>query len=872
MAPSSPSPHVAAMPLPAQTPLGPYRILAPLGAGGMGEVYRARDAKLDRDVALKVLPEAFALDPDRLRRFEREARMLSALDHPNILAIHDLGNDGGTPFLVMELLEGETLRQRLQGQPLPGRKVADIALQVAMGLSAAHERGILHRDLKPGNLFLCRDGRVKILDFGLAKAAAPPDPEGETRTGLTEADQTVGTPGYMSPEQVRGEALDARSDLFSLGAVMWEMCTGRGPFQRDSTVETLHATLKEEPPDLDPALKVPPALARVVDTCLAKDPAARFHSAHDLAFALRTLDPSLPVSSPGPFPDRPRPRHRRKSVMVAGATLAVAILAASAAVWRPWRATPPPYDPRCVALLPFENRTGDPSLDPLGQQVVDLLRQDLQTVEDLRVAPDLPGLGVRRLAETTRARFVAAGSYYRRGEGLEFLGRLEDPWNGRVIYQLGPWRAPYGDPGPALAELRQRLGGAVAWTYETVFRYPPGSVRPPRLDALQVYQKVMNEFGATPTPDLMPRFEQAIALDPDFFPLRLDTFDGWSALSVQRLDKAAEQVAAMEARNDRTPVERTLARMTRAQLEGWREDMLKATEDLAGLMPDAAWAQVRLAQTLLPLGHTGRAITILRQVPSDWAGRDAAINPQLVHTLCWAHHLRGDYAAEVEAARAAQARAEGLMTLRLPEVSALVGLGRVDEVERLLSSLSAAPLGRGGTGGPGAVRHRAMLECRVHGFPGPARRLAERRRTELQEAPPAVRRTGREALAQTLLCLDTPGEALPIYLELAEESPERISSQGKVGALLARLGRVGESRAVESRLARLDQPYLRGEPTFWRACIAANLGERDRAVELLRQAFTQGRYKDYFGATHRELFLEPLRGYPPFEDLMRPVD
>lgn len=860
------------MPIPAQTRLGPYRILAPLGAGGMGEVYRARDAKLDREVALKVLPEAFARDPDRLRRFEREARMLSALDHPNILAIHDLGNDGGAPFLVMELLEGETLRQKLQGQPLPPRKVVEIALQVATGLSAAHERGILHRDLKPGNLFLCRDGRVKILDFGLAKAAGPPGPESGTRTGLTGADQVVGTPGYMSPEQVRGEALDARSDLFSLGVVMWEMCTGHSPFQRGSTIETLHATLKEEPPDLDPGLRVPPALARVVDTCLAKDPEARFHSAHDLAFALRALDPSLPLSGPGPFPDLPRPRHRRKPLVVAGATLALAILAASAAVWRPWRATPPPYDLRCVALLPFENRTGDPSLDPLGQQVVDLLRQDLQPVEDLRVAPDLPGLGTRRLAEATRARFVAAGSYYRHGEDIEFLGRLEDPWSGRVIYQLGPWRAPYGDPGPALAELRQRLGGAVAWTYETVFRYPPGSVRPPRLDALQVYQKVMNELGGTPTPNLLPRFEQAIALDPEFFPLRLDAFDAWITLGVERMDKGAEQIAAMEARNDRTPVERTLARMTRAQLEGWREDMLKATEDLAGLMPDATWAQVRLAQTLLPLGHTGRAIAILRQVPSDWAGRDAAINPQLVHTLCWAHHYRRDYAAELEVARAAQARSEGLVTLRIPEIAALVGLGRLEEVDRILALLSAAPLGRGGTGGPWAVRSRAMLELRVHGFPGQARRLAERWRTEYPEAPPAFQKASREAFAQALLCLDAPGEALPIYRELAGESPERISFQGKVGALLARLGRIGEAQAVESRLAQLDRPYLRGEPTFWRACIAANLGERDRAVELLRQAATQGRYKDYFGATHRDLFLEPLKGYPPFEDLLRPVD
>ncbi|MDE3032855.1 MAG: protein kinase [Acidobacteriota bacterium] len=866
------SPRVAAMPLPAQTRLGPYRILAPLGAGGMGEVYRAQDAHLDREVALKVLPEAFARDPDRLRRFEHEARMLSALNHPNILAIHDLGNEGGAPYLVMELLEGETLRQRLQRQPLPGRRVVALALQVAAGLSAAHEKGILHRDLKPGNLFLCRDGRVKILDFGLAKVAGPSGPEGDTRTGLSGAEETVGTPGYMSPEQVRGEPLDARSDLFSLGVVMWEMLSGQNPFQRDSAVETLHATLKEEPPDLDPGLRIPPDLARIVDTCLAKDPAARFHSAHDLAFALERLEPSLPSPATGPFPGFRPASFRRKGLPLAATALATGVLTAAAAFWWPRHPASPPYDPRCVAILPFENRTGDASLEPLGQRVVELLRQDLQLVEDLRVAPDVPASGpsaLRRVAETTRARFVAAGSYYLEGGELAFLGCLEDPWSGRVIYQLGPWRAPIRQPGPALAELRQRMGGAVAWSYDNAFRYPPGAVRPPRLDTLQMYQKVMNEYGATPTRNLMPRFEQAIALDPDFFPLRLDAFDAWTTPGMERMDKGAEQVAAMEARVDRTPVERNLARMARAALEGWREDMLKAEEELAALMPDTPLVQLRLAQGLAAMNRPGRAIPILQRVPDDWAGKDAAVAPMLLYTLCWAHHARGDYAAELEAARAAQARAGGLLSLRLPEVSALVGLGRVDEVQRLLSSLSAATLGRGGTGGPMAVRHMAMIEFWVHGPRDEARRLAEQQRVEILEAPPAFRKTRRVALVRALLCLDRPEEALPICRELSSEAPDLILFQGFLGATLARLGRGDEARQVEARLAGLTRPYLRGDHTYWRACIAAQLGEKDRAVELLRKAFAQGKYLDYFGATHREIFLEPLWGYPPFEELTR---
>ncbi len=236
--------------------LGPYEILTPLGAGGMGEVYRARDPRLGREVAVKVLPDAVSADPDRLRRFEQEARAASALNHPNILTVFDTGAQDGVAYLVTELLEGETLRERLAGA-LPVRKAVEIAIQIARGLAAAHERRIVHRDLKPENLFLTRDGRVKILDFGLAKltahgagspaelAAAPTLLSGGTEPGFV-----LGTAGYMSPEQVQGLPADHRADLFALGAVLYEMLAGRRAFRGDSPAETMAAVLREEPLDL----------------------------------------------------------------------------------------------------------------------------------------------------------------------------------------------------------------------------------------------------------------------------------------------------------------------------------------------------------------------------------------------------------------------------------------------------------------------------------------------------------------------------------------------------------------------------------------------------------------------------------------------
>ena len=281
--------------------LGPYEVLGRLGAGGMGVVYRARDTRLGREVAIKVLPQSFAEDGDRLRRFELEARATGSLNHPNLLVVFDAGTHEGEPYLVMELLLGETLRERLAGKALPIKKAVELALQIAHGLSAAHEKGIVHRDLKPDNIFLTREGRVKILDFGLAKMTEGAVPaEGDATKQLppplcgtssnagprTAVGTVVGTVGYMSPEQVRGEKLDGRSDLFCLGVILWEMLTGKHPFRGDSNIETLHAIMKEEPPELDPSMKLPPLLEKVLHSCLAKDPSGRFHSAHDLAFAL----------------------------------------------------------------------------------------------------------------------------------------------------------------------------------------------------------------------------------------------------------------------------------------------------------------------------------------------------------------------------------------------------------------------------------------------------------------------------------------------------------------------------------------------------------------------------------------------------------
>jgi eukaryotic-like serine/threonine-protein kinase len=298
----------------AGTRVGPYEIVAPIGAGGMGEVYRARDPRLGRDIAIKVLPTAFSADADRLRRFEQEARAAAALNHPNILAVYDIGTHADAPFIVSELLEGETLRERLTAGPVPVRKAIGQALQIAHGLAAAHEKAITHRDLKPENLFLTRDNRVKILDFGLAKLTRDRPPAAAetalaTMPSPTEPGVVLGTVGYMAPEQIRGLPVDHRADLFAFGAILYELLSGRRAFRRDTAPETMAAILNEDPPDLgNDASPLPPALARIVDRCLEKNPSARFQTASDLAFALESVS-DAPSASVGA---RANPRHVRQ--------------------------------------------------------------------------------------------------------------------------------------------------------------------------------------------------------------------------------------------------------------------------------------------------------------------------------------------------------------------------------------------------------------------------------------------------------------------------------------------------------------------------------------------------------------------------------
>ncbi len=348
------------MPLSPGTRLGVYEVVGPLGAGGMGEVYRARDSRLGRDVAIKVLPAALATDPDALARFEREMKTLAALSHPQIIAIYDVGREGSTAYAVTELLDGHTLAEIVSRGPVPIRKAVEYGVQIARALAAAHDRGIVHRDLKPANVFVTKDGHVKVLDFGLARATAPADDAATTAN--TSPGLVMGTVGYMAPEQARGLAVDHRADVFAFGCLMYELVSGKRAFDRDSAADTISAILKEDPPPLSGAnVAVPPALDRVIHRCLEKNPDERFQSARDLAFALETLSTGVigPVSGPS---SAARPRNWR------GIAAAAAIVAALAAAFLIGRGLAP--------------------ADASSPMVITRLTYDRGVIRNARFAPD----------------------------------------------------------------------------------------------------------------------------------------------------------------------------------------------------------------------------------------------------------------------------------------------------------------------------------------------------------------------------------------------------------------------------------------------------------------------------------------------------
>ena len=488
------------MTLPAGFRLGPYEILEPLGAGGMGEVYRARDTRLERDVAVKVLPESLAADPQALARFEREAKLVAALSHPNILAIHDVGRDGGIAYAVTELLEGETLRERMGAATMPVRKAVDCARQIARGLAAAHARGIIHRDLKPENVFVTRDGLVKILDFGLAKrdaVSAPPGASIQPTAARTLPGTILGTVGYMSPEQVRGEEADSRSDIFSFGSLLYELLFGEPAFRSETEVETMSGILRDDPPRLRRRGAVPAELLRITAHCLEKKREERFQSASDLGFALEFLEAEAPESG------AEAPTSRRSSGSRTSATISDSSRAS-------------------IAVLPFRNMSAEKENEYFSDGITEEIINALTKIGSLRVASRTSAFAfkgrdedIRRIGEQLGVRTVLEGSVRRAGSRLRITAELISVGDG---YNL--WSERYDREMEDVFAIQDEIALAIANTLKVrLLAADEGALLTRGTEDFEAYNHYLKGkyfFNRRVPREAIAEFEQAIGRDPRY--------------------------------------------------------------------------------------------------------------------------------------------------------------------------------------------------------------------------------------------------------------------------------------------------------------------------------------------------------------------
>lgn len=553
--------------------LGHYKIISTLGKGGMGEVYRAKDLRLGREVAIKVLPESLAEDPDLLSRFEKEAKALAVLAHPNILTIFDFGNDNGISYTVTEILHGEPLRNKISGSRLSPKQVIEISAAIAEGMSAAHSKEIIHRDLKPENIFLCSDGRIKILDFGLVhwnpKVNVEQMSSVSTQLPPTEVTKLMGTVPYMSPEQLSGAKIDSRTDIFSFGCILYEMITGTHPFIKKTFMETVAAILKDEPPK--PSIKepdTPPPLEKMLFRCLSKNPEDRYHSAKDLAYDLASLRNDF--ISPSPIPSQPVSAVKKQSVWprIVAALLAVCLVALAVFLLRQKQtASVPQKIERSVAVLPFSNMNSDKEDEYFSDGITEDIITHLSKVGDLKVVSRTSSMryknsnkNLQQIGTELKVATVLEGSVRRQGDKLRIVAQLIDAKTDNHI-----WAETYDremrDVFAIQSDVAQKIASALQAKLMPEEKKKIEQIPTQSLEAYNYYLKgrqfclrYQTQFNDT----AIQFFQKAVEADPNFALAYVGLCDGYVMQKAYDVPGASFE-RALEACNKAISIDPNLA-------------------------------------------------------------------------------------------------------------------------------------------------------------------------------------------------------------------------------------------------------------------------------------------------------------------------